>query len=375
MSLDPGERNAAAAAKQTDEAADWRVCSYNGWDPLEEIIVGRIEGATVPSWHPTLEATMPDDQWDFFRNNGGHPFRTAHVEAAQEDLELLVETLEGEGITVRRPEVRDHSHPYQTPDWRSDSGLYAAMPRDVMLVVGDEIIEAPMAWRSRYFEIHAFRPLIREYFRHGARWTAAPKPELTDDFFSEEFGPTDAVPGGLRYAINESEPTFDAADFIRCGRDLFVQLSHVTNRFGVDWLARHLGDEYRIHEVRFDDDHPMHIDATLVPLAPGKVLINPDRVPELPEMFRDWEVFRAPRPIEREEHTLYMSSSWLSMNVLMIDEQKVLVERDETPLLEAFEQWGFQPIPVRMSNFNAFGGSFHCATMDVRRTGTLQSYF
>ena len=51
------------------------------------------------------------------------------------------------------------------------SGIYAAMPRDVMLVIGDELIEMPMAWRSRHFEISAYRALIKEYFRRGALWT------------------------------------------------------------------------------------------------------------------------------------------------------------------------------------------------------------
>ncbi|MEV7083664.1 amidinotransferase, partial [Streptomyces sp. NPDC093516] len=30
------------------------VNSHNEWDPLEEIIVGRLEGATIPSGHPVV---------------------------------------------------------------------------------------------------------------------------------------------------------------------------------------------------------------------------------------------------------------------------------------------------------------------------------
>jgi hypothetical protein len=62
----------------------------------------------------------------------------------------------------------DFSQPYATPDFKAKSGLYAAMPRDVLIVVGNEIIEAPMAWRSRYFEFRPFRKLIKEYFKQGA---------------------------------------------------------------------------------------------------------------------------------------------------------------------------------------------------------------
>ena len=78
------------------------------------------------------------------------------------------------------------------------------------------------------------------------------------------------------------------------GQGIFAQKSNVTNEFGIEWLRRHLGDEYRIHVLEFDDPHPMHIDATLVPLAPGKLLINPERVPEVPKIFKHWDVFHAP---------------------------------------------------------------------------------
>ena len=97
-------------------------------------------------------------------------------------------------------------------------------PDGADLHVPDEIIEAPMAWRCRYFEIAAYRELLKEYFRGGARWTAAPKPELGDELFDPEYVESDDE-DAPRFVINELEPTFDAADFIRCGKDIFVQQS------------------------------------------------------------------------------------------------------------------------------------------------------
>ncbi len=63
------------------------------------------------------------------------------------------------------------------------SGLYAAMPRDILIVIGDEIIEAPMAWRSRFFEYRVYRRLVKEYFQQGAKWTTAPKPQMSEDLY------------------------------------------------------------------------------------------------------------------------------------------------------------------------------------------------
>ena len=125
-----------------------------------------------------------------------------------------------------------------------------ACPRDGFLIVGDEIIETPMAWRSRYFEPHAFRKLFKDYFAQGARWTATPRPELRDELFNYKWTrPNKDEP--LRYMITEFEPVFDAADFVRCGRDLFGIRSNVTNAAGFEWLRRHLArDGYRIHELQ-----------------------------------------------------------------------------------------------------------------------------
>src|SRR5689334_19147428 len=122
------------------------VCSYNEWDTLEEVIVGRVEGASVPAWHVTLEATMPAGQWDFYRERGGGRFPQEQIDAAARQLEEFVHILEAEGVIVTRPEPLDYCRRYATPEWESPCGLYAAMPRDVLLVVGDELIEAPMAW-------------------------------------------------------------------------------------------------------------------------------------------------------------------------------------------------------------------------------------
>jgi len=345
---------------------------YNEWDPLEEVIVGVVDGACVPPWHPSLKATMPRDQWAYFEEHGGRPFPPHLIDAARRELDGFVRLLEAEGVTVRRPEVVDWSRPYGTPDWQVPSGLYAAMPRDVLLVVGDEIIEAPLSWRSRYHETDAYHPLLVEYLKEGARWTAAPRPRLKDELYDLDW--EEPQPGEeLAYVIREVEPTFDAADFVRCGRDLFVQKSHVTNDLGILWLERHLEPDYRIHRVRTVDDHPMHIDASFMPLGPGKLLVNPERVRDVPPMFKSWDVLRSPASFSDEDFCL--CSRWVNMNVLMLDERRMIVEAQEEPFLRAAKSWGFEPIPCPFRSFNYFGGSFHCATVDVRRRGTLQSYF
>lgn len=349
------------------------VRAYNEWDPLEEVIVGIVDGARFPPCDAVTLAPLSPGQRAVFRERAGRPFPADEIARARDELDQLVDILEDFGVRVRRPEPRDHGKPFGAPGW-SSTGLYDAMPRDLLLVVGEEIIESPMAWRSRYFASSAYRPLLKEYFRAGAKWTAAPRPELTGELFVE--GWTDQPEGEpFRSVITEFEPTFDAADFMRCGRDIFVQRSHVTNLMGVEWMRRHLGEDYRVHLVELNDDHPMHIDASLMPLAPGKLLVHPDRVPEVPVQFKDWEVRRAPEPVIPDGHPLYMTSKWINMNVLMLDETHMVVEAEDLPMRRFAESWGITAVPCPFRWFNSFGGSFHCATTDVRRRGDLLCYF
>lgn len=350
------------------------VCSYTEWDPLEEVIVGIVDEACFPPWHVALPPVLPANMHETFRTQAGRPFPPERIDAARRELDEFAHILEAEGVTVRRPEPIPQRTTYSTLDW-SSTGMYAAMPRDALLVVGDDIIECPMAWRSRYYESLAYRPLLKEYFQGGAKWSAGPKPELTDAQFDQQWTDDGDHAGPPRLVVTEFEPTFDAADFTRLGRDIIAQKSNVTNSFGIDWLQRHLGDEYRVHVFEFQDTHPMHIDATLVPMAPGKLLINPERVPKVPDLFKGWDVMSAPAPVMPDAHPLYMTSKWINMNILMLDEDRVVVERQDEPMIQAMKNFGFTPILCNFRNFNSFGGSFHCATLDVRRRGSLRSYF
>lgn len=369
------------------------VNSHNEFDPLEEVIVGRIDDSTIPEFDVAGKSVWPEEHWDMYKYKSGQSFPKELMEKAALELDGFAAILEAEGVKVRRPTIKkgDFSNSYKTPDFNVKCGLYAAMPRDVLIVIGNEIIEAPMAWRSRYFEYRPYRELIKEYFKQGAKWTAAPKPLMSDDLYLNE---DDYMISENNFSTTEFEPIFDAAEFTRIGRDIFVQRSQVTNMFGIEWMKRHLGDDYNIHVLDFRDKNAMHIDGTFVPLAPGKLLVNPKRPCitgklqmkytydghqkdyHLPEMFKGWDVFLAETPLLPKTHPLYFTSPWTaSCNVIMLDHQRVCVEAHETTTIQKFKDWGFTPILVPFRNFLPFGGSFHCATTDIRRRGVLQNYF
>ncbi len=299
------------------------------------------------------------------------------IAEAERQLDDFADLLARRGITVRRPDPVDHAAAVRTPDWEIAHGRANACPRDLLLVIGDDIIEAPMAQRARFFEYRAYRTLLAEYFRRGARWTAVPKPRMADALYHE------AAPGtAFDYAagplLTEIEPAFDAASFVRFGRDIFWQPDLVSNQFGADWLQRHLGVGFRVHKIQFRETHPAHIGTTLVPVRPGIVLVNPARpcIDGGLELFakNGWRVIEAPVSA-RSAASARDVSGWISMNILMLDERTAVVEQSEKPMIELLESLGCEVLACAFDRVYPFGGSFHCCTTDIRRDGTLQSYF
>lgn len=354
------------------------VNSHNEWDPLEEVIVGVLEGACHTPWDVCMEACTHGDYVEevgpVHRALGGVLRPPEQIDVVQRELNEFIHILQQEGVTVRRPRVVDQARPFASMEWKSAGGNAQANPRDSILVVGDQLIEAPMAYRSRYHEILGFRELLQEYFKQGARWAAAPRPRLADSLYDPYW-----TRGIDTYVTTEVEPVWDAADIARFGRDLVMQRSQVSNAFGAEWLQRHLGDDYRVHLVEFHDDDPVHIDTTFVPLCPGKVLVNPDRpIKHLPSIFRnsDWDLLESPRTTLPRDYPAYHAYEWYHMNLLMLDHRRVVVEQKEEPLIRALRDWGFEPIPCSFRNAaKYYGGGFHCFTLDIRRRGGCQSYF
>lgn len=336
-----------------------QVRSYNEWDPLEEIIIGVAVGAVFPAEaRRMVEATMPRRYWNLFET--ARPFPAQIIAAAQAELDNLDRVLTEAGVVVQRPTWVDPA---------SLGGYTSALPRDSLLVVGSNVVEAPMAWRSRRSEALAYRPILRHYQETGAHWVSAPQ-VLDHDRL------VDGMPG-VRWAVNETQPAFAAADFLRFGRDIVAQRSHVTNRAGIEWLRRHLGDTYRIHVLDIDNPHAMRLDCAIMPLRPGTLLFNPDWVDAdalRRSLFAGWDLVPAPRPVPREQPPLYMASEWVNMNVLVIDQERIVVEAQDDDIADLLAGLGFDPIRCAFRNVQSIGGSFHCATTDIRRRGVLDSH-
>ena len=346
------------------------VWSCNEWDPLEEVIVGNPLHARFPMADPSTQLAEFSDRPLCEIPQG--PFPKRIIEETEEDLNAFVEVLEGLNITVRRPDTWPHEAKFSTVNWESE-GYYNYCPRDVMLVIGDQIIETPNVMRSRSQETFSYRSMMLEYLQSGARWYSAPKPMLLDSLFDVDMD---------KPTPRNDEPAFDAANILRMGHDLIYLVSATGNELGGQWLQTILGDEFRVHYLK-DVYYGSHIDSTFVALRPGLMLCNPARLcnDTLPEVLKQWDVIYSP-PMETsnsgydaEYLSKSIASDWIDMNLFSISPNLVVVDRDQVPLIKMLESYGLDVIPLKLRHAKMLGGGFHCTTLDVRRAGPLERYF
>lgn len=344
------------------------VSADDEWSPLKAVIVGRAEHSAFPS-EPAhmITATMPAEHRVHFRPQ--HRFPADILAKAQAELDGFAALLERLGVRVYRP---------REVDWVKVGGYTGAMPRDGLLTVGSTLIEAPFAWRCRRHEVQLAYGDILEQLAAGAgaggtssRICRAPLIIGRDTIYD---GVSEAQNG---WAVNDSRPAFDAADFMRFGTTLLGQLSHVTNRRGVEYLRALLPAGYRVELLNTTNEHAMHIDATILPLRRGLLVYNPQRVTEAAlrrhAVLDGWDLRAYPftPAAPAGAPPLYMCSPWLVLNALSIDERRIIVTEGDTQFADWLrDELDMDPIPLPFRHVNSIGGSFHCATVDLVRERT-----
>ena len=259
------------------------VNSWNEWDPLKRIILGSAWGTHQPK---------SDISWNYDAPTKPGWYGRMPEEMEARAIELMngfQKILEKRGVTVDRPVPFDTTQKTVTPDWECEVQRGFQPCRDVFFTTGNEIMEATMSIRARWFEYIAYRDILEYYFHNDPdfAWVAAPKPRLTDLTFEPGFWHnykhvwSDEVKKermlARKWHVTEKEPLFDAADGIRFGKDIFWNVSAISNDAGIDWLRRHFSSRgLRLHEVQFGGDyHHWHIDVCIMPLRPGLCIYNP----------------------------------------------------------------------------------------------------
>ena len=350
-----------------------KIISNNDWDPLKEIIVGRADNARIPTVdRSTMSMSYTNYDIEKIKPLEG-PYPKWLIEEANEDADELCNVLTTAGVKVHRPLPIDHSKTFSTPDWTT-TGWYTWCPRDLLLPLDNLMIETPSPCRSRLFETSAYHDVMVEAITDGTEWISAPKPRLLDE--SYQF--TDLS----KPSLNNLEPIFDAPNCIRLGRDILFQISNTGNWLGFQWLKNTLEPRgYRLHAAEHVYSFA-HFDSTIIPLRPGLVLLNSTRVNpnNCPKLFESWDKIYFQdvnvNPVTSSgPGSISPCSPYIGMNILSIDENTVVVGKDQTNLIKVLEQHKYNVIPTQMRHAQTLSGGYHCMTLDIVRQGSLENYF
>lgn len=390
-----------------------KINSHNEWDKLLEVIVGSAEGTKAVLTWPRPDP-IPPEVASQAAALAEEAYPRWFLDEIREDLDGLAGTIARFGVKVHRPCVHDISRMYSTPFWQS-TGNNVYNVRDLHLVVGNTVIESPSHLRSRYFEAIALYDIWYDYFEQGFRWISGPRPRLDRPVVEPYYRNEDErvmtqedvrfmeLTGGRidkLHRLNENEIVFEAANTVRMGRDLVYLVSSSGNHKSARWLQSVLGDEYRVHTTE-DIYRSSHIDSTVLCLRPGLVMLNSTRVNEknCPKLFDKWDkiYFEDVAPTSAPELEFQknvrdkiakrlealgfqtnlndMSSPWVGMNFLSLDQNTVIVDERQTNLMRVLEKHRLTPVPVRMRHIYTQGGGIHCATLDTVRDSKLEDYF
>ena len=88
---------------------------------------------------------VPEES-DMAGKYGPRPLET--IEIANEQLDNFSKMLEGRGIKVDRPTPIDFNQTIATPDWEIGTMFGCMPPRDVILTLGSEMLEACLLYTS-----------------------------------------------------------------------------------------------------------------------------------------------------------------------------------------------------------------------------------
>ena len=317
--------------------------SRNEWDQLKKVIVGRADYACMPEMERSYRHINFADKEDVSNvPNGLYPPQV--IQEANEDLEVFVQFLLGEGVEVLRPE-------------KKPTGYYSFCPRDVVVSHGDVAFAAPMPLRARKDDWKT----IAQHFDNLKRVECSYDDQLYDD---------DCICEKDILALTEHSPAFDAANILKANDDILYLVSNSGNKKGSKKLQSILGDDINVHLLENVYSY-MHIDTTVAFLKEGLLLANPERIKDknmLPHPFNKWDVIWCPEPVDIGYFPNYNNASpWINMNLFSVNPNLVVLEENQNPTRKELEKHGMECAMLPMRHARTLSGCFHCVTLDIDR--------
>lgn len=301
-----------------------KVFSCNEYSPLRSIIVGSAQQSAWPTDDPAFDRSIASSTYEGKLIPG--PLPNHIIQEAEEDLKRLVDALVQEEIKVYRPHITRHNWSYSA--------------RDILLTVGNRIIECPTPYSSRAIESELY-PFLKSA---NCEYIRAPRPQTQND------------------------PTFDAANICKFNDKLLYLLSSTGNRAGAEWLQQQVGTDFEV--IIWEGVYAFaHIDSTIASLNENTILLNASRVSyqALPLFLRQHKKIWINDVVARDFYQFPFASKWIGLNILSIDPETVIVDKVQTKLIERLKEEKFRVIDLELRHSRTLGGGFHCVTLDLER--------
>ena len=302
-----------------------KIHSYNEWDPLRSVVVGRADHANWPVNDPVFRLESERTLWKETPVPSG-PVPDWIIKEANEDLDQLVSLLKSLNVEVFRPDDFN---------FQAHDGMYNYCPRDRLLVYGDTIVNPAMMYPCRDMELQCYHDIV----------------DSADHY---------------RFMPRNEGMTLDAANVCRLGDKMLYLESASGNQKAYRWLCEQFPD-VTIELCNFYAG--VHIDSTIVPLREGLVMLNGHRVSfdTVPRVFDGWHKIWVNDVVAQNFYQYPYASKWIAMNMLVVDPHTVICDADQTELIKTLKSYRFEVIPLRLRQSRTLGGGFHCVTLDLLR--------
>jgi len=341
------------------------VQSYTHWQPLEEVVVGRV---------------YPPDYFDFVKDAQVRNQLQQILHESEEDLDNLCQLLDSHGVTVRRPDLMPKRQFENIQNNTEVAPLPPLTPRDWQITMGDRLL--------RVLHMPELDQVCNEY--------EAAQPGCVVDPHQGNYIPDHVMVGAVASCI------------VRVGRDVFFDNSEWMTTEQMHWIRDNVLDErYRVHLAVTDG----HGDAVFATLKPGVILSTMyDEHIDYQQDFPGWDVLKIndativaaqeigkfryesldgrwylpgemPSPQFANFVDTYLKD-WtgesketvFDVNCLVLDEEHVIFSGYNKSVFDFCEKHNITPIISELRHKYFWDGGISCCTQDIRRRGELETY-
>lgn len=342
------------------------VQSYTSWQPLEEVIVGRV---------------YTPEYFEFIENREVREQMGQLLEETNEDLDNLQKTIEQFGAKVQRPTLPPLREFLLNQTNDRGVPIPPLTPRDWQITLGEKLL--------RVLHVPEMNQICQSY---------------------EKAQPGSVIdPQGVKYDANHVIAGAAASCIVRVGQDVFFDNSEWLTTDQMHWIRDNVLDSrYRVHRAVTNG----HGDAVFAILKPGVILSSMhDADINYKESFPGWEVCKVWDPsiwaameigkfryenfngrwyvpgvnptgefanyvdTYLNKWTGFVKETVFDVNCLVLDEQHVIFSSYNKQVFDFCRSHGIEPIISELRHKYFFDGGISCCTQDIRRRGPLESYF